>query len=217
MNLEEMIKIGKNNTENDENYYYWLEKVEEYLSNIPNKTYIEKAKDAIKNARFFDNNFGNGKKAKKQITAILMTIYDNEQEKFLEENITKELLSIFTDIRLKDVKEQFEEAIKFKNMEQFKQSVIEICKSIESMMKLICKEKRYIYNETDSFDSLLKILKENNIIPLNGMISGFQIMRNKTSAHGATDTTYEPDKYDVNFEINRGASLLLYLYEKSNL
>lgn len=217
MNLEEMIKKGKEKIDNNEDYYYWLNIVEEYLNNIPNKTYIEKAKNAIKNGRDLGYSPTRRNESKAQITAILMRIYDNQQEEFLDKNVSKKLLSIFNNPLLHNVEEEFEEAIKFNNMGQFKQSIVEICKSIESIMKLICKEKGYTYNEGDSFDKLVQIMKENNIIPLNGILSGYQTMRNKTSAHGSTDTTYNPDKYDANFEINRGASLLIYLYEKSNL
>lgn len=128
MNLEEMIKKGKEKTNNNEDYYYWLDIVEEYLNNIPNKTYIEKVKDAIKNGRDLGCNSIKRNESKSQITAILMRIYDNQQEEFLNENITKELLSIFTDSRLENVKEQFEKAIQFKNEKRFEQSLTEILK-----------------------------------------------------------------------------------------
>lgn len=217
MNLEEMIKKGKEKTDNNENYYYWLDTVEEYLNNIPNKTYIEKAKNAIKNGRDLGCSSTKRNESKAQITAILMRIYDNQQEEFLNENITKELLSIFTDSRLENVKKQFEKAIQFKNEERFEQSLTEILKSIESMMKLICQLNKLDYEEDFTYKKLTDVLIQHNIIPLNGLLDGFHIMRNKTSAHGKTSTTYTPDKNDVNFEINRGASLLIYLYEKSNL
>jgi hypothetical protein len=38
-------------------------------------------------------------------------------------------------------------------------------------------------------------------------------MRNQASGHGADEDTYEPTNEDAVFEINRGAALLIYLYE----
>lgn len=217
MTLQEMIEQGKNIIEANEDHYYWLITVEEYLNALPNNSYANKAKQPIENCRFFGRNKDRKQDAVRQIVAILQRIYDNEQEKFLHECVSKPLLLIFEDTRVSVVKNEFELSIQFKNEGRYKQSITEMCKSLESMMKVVCKYCGITYNETDAFNKLVKVLKDNRILPFNGIVDGHQVMRNKTSGHGADENTYEPIKEDAVFEINRGAALLIYLYEKSGM
>lgn len=217
MTPQEMIEQGRSLIETNGDHYYWLITVEEYLDALPNKSYANKAKQPIENCRFFGRNKDRKQDAIRQIIAILQRIYDNEQEKFLQENVNNPLLSIFEDVRVSIVKDEFELSVQFKNEGRYKQSVIEVCKSLESMMKVICKHRGITYNEKDTYNNLAKILKDNGILPLNGMVDGHQVMRNKASGHGADEDTYEPKEEDAVFEINRGAALLIYLYEKSGM
>ena len=217
MTLQEMIEQGRSLIETNGDHYYWLITVEEYLDALPNSSYANKAKQPIKDCRFFGRNKDRKQDAVRQIVAILQRIYDNEQEKFLRENINMPLLSMFEDARVNIVKNEFELSIQFKNEGRYQQSVVEVCKSLESMMKVVCKHRGIAYNEKDTYNNLVKILKDNEILPLNGMVDGHQVMRNKASGHGADEDTYDPKKEDAVFEINRGAALLIYLYEKSGM
>ena len=217
MTLQEMIEQGRSIIETNGDHYYWLMTVEEYLDVLPNSSYANKAKQPIKDCRFFGQYKDRKQDTMRQIIAILQRIYDNEQEKFLRENINMPLLSIFEDTRTNIVKNEFELSIQFKNEGRYQQSVMEVCKSLESMMKVVCKHNRIAYSEKDNYNNLTKILKDNGILPLNGMIDGHQVMRNKASGHGADEDTYESTKEDAVFEINRGAALLIYLYEKSGM
>lgn len=217
MTLQEMIEQGRSLIETNVDHYYWLITVEEYLDALPNSSYAIKAKQPIKDCRFFGRNKDRKQDAIRQIIAILQRIYDNEQEKFLQENVNNPLLSIFEDVRLSIVKDEFELSVQFRNEGRYKQSVVEVCKSLESMMKVVCKYRGIAYNETDTYNNLAKILKDNEILPFNGIVDGHQVMRNKASGHGADEDTYDPKKEDAVFEINRGAALLIYLYEKSGM
>ena len=217
MTLQEMIEQGRSIIETNGDHYYWLITVEEYLDALPNSSYANKAKQPIKDCRLFGQYKDRKQDTMRQIIAILQRIYDNEQEKFLRENINMPLLSMFEDTRANIVKNEFELSIQFKNEGRYQQSVIEVCKSLESMMKVVCKHHGIVYGEKDTYNNLAKILKDNGILPLNGMIDGHQVMRNKASGHGADEDTYEPTKEDAVFEINRGAALLIYLYEKSGM
>ena len=217
MTLQEIIEQGKNITSETPEYYFWLDNVEQYLNSLPTKSYLDQATAAINDCKEHGENSILRKRGTFKIVAVLMHIYDNEQEKFLHECVSKPLLSIFEDTRVSIVKEEFELSIQFKNEGRYKQSVTEMCKSLESMMKDICKYRGITYDEKDTFNKLVNILKDNRIIPLNGMVDGHQVMRNKNSGHGADEDTYEPTKEDAVLEINRGAALLIYLYEKSGM
>lgn len=217
MTLQEMIEKGRNITDNNEDYYYWIDSVEIYLDELPNKSYVTKVSQSINNCRTLGYHTMRRKESVNQIVAILKRVYDNEQEKFLQEKVSTPLLSIFEDTRVSIVQNEFELSIQFRNEGRYKQSIIEVCKSLESMMKVVCKHRGITYNEKDTYNDLAKILKDNGVLPLNGMLDGHQVMRNKASGHGADENTYEPTKEDAVFEINRGAALLIYLYEKSGM
>lgn len=217
MTLQEMIEQGRNITDNNDKFYYWVDTVEKYLEALPNKSYISKAEKQISNCRELGHNTIRRKESINQIIAILIRIYDNEQEKFLQENVNDPLLSIFEDDRMCYVKQEFEDAVKHLNEGRYKQSVIFACKSVESIMKAICDFVGIEYDENkDTFDKLSSHLKECGVLPLDGMIAGHQVMRNKVS-HGTNPNTYDPSKEDAILEVNRNAALLIYLYDKSGM
>lgn len=217
MKLEEMIEQGRNIKDNDENYYYWIDTVEQYLDGLPNKSYISKAMESINNCKALGYSTIRRKESVNRIISILKRVYDNEQEKFLQENLSTPLLSIFEDTRMSIVKNEFEAAVQFRNEGRYEQAITEACKSIESMMKEVCNHCGITYTNKDSYCNLAKLLESNNILPINDMVLGHQRLRNSASAHGADACTYEPTKEDAVFEINRGAALLIYLYEKSGM
>ena len=217
MDIQNIILKGKSIQTNNEDYYFWLDEVETYLSNLPNQEYINKAMPIIKNAQNLGIYEMRRNESISQLIAILKKIYSQPKEIFIDKSIGIPLLSIFTDSKLQFVQEGFETTIQLFNEGRYNEAIVGMCKTIETEMKLICKYKYIEYSEKDSFDKLVQKLKENSILPLNGMLTGYQTMRNKTSAHGIDDKTYVPTQIDAEFEINRGASLLIYLYKKSEL
>lgn len=217
MTLQEMIKQGHSIVEINGDHYYWLNTVEEYLDALPNSSYANKAKQPIQDCRFFGQYKDRKQDAVRQIVAILQRIYDNEQEKFLQDNINKPLLSIFKDDRMRYAKQEFEDAIQHLNEGRYKQSITWACKSVESTMQAVCLYKDSSLNVNVPIWTLIGMLKNLGIVTVDGMLAGHATMRNKTSAHGTNDSTYIPRKEDAIFEINRGAALMIYLYEKSGM
>ena len=212
-----MIEQGRNITSETPEYYFWVDNVERYLDSLPNKSYMDQARTSINDCKEHGENGILRKRGVFKIVAILMRIYDNEQEEFTQENVNKPLLSIFNDDRMRYVKQEFEDAVNHLNEGRYKQSVIFACKSVESAMKASCDFIGIEYDENkDSFDKLASRLKEGEVLPLDGMIAGHQTMRNKVS-HGTNQNTYDPVKEDAILEINRNAALLIYLYNKSGM
>lgn len=217
MELKQLIECGQNITTNNATYYRWLIDTEEFLSNLPNTRYFAIAKGPLDDANKNGENQIIRNRSVAKITAILTKIYDNQQESFLQNNITTPLLSIFQDPRLIEIQKEFEQAIVFKNEGQYGHSVIESCKAAESMMKEVCKYLNIDCGNKSSIGGLIGKLQNENIIPIDGMIAGYPVMRNKAAAHGSEIGTYVPTVLDADFEINRVAALLLYLYKRSGM
>lgn len=217
MTLQEMIEQGRNITNETPEYYFWVGNVERYLNGLPNKSYLDQARAAINDCKEHGENSILRKRGTFKIVAVLMRIYDNEQEKFLQDNVTTPLLSIFEDNRMRYAKQEFEDALQHLNEGRYKQSITWACKAVESTMQAVCLYKDNSLNVNVPFGTLVGMLNNLGIITVNGMLDGHATMRNKTSAHGTNDRTYEPIKEDAVFEINRGAALMIYLYEKSGI
>lgn len=217
MDLKQLIECGQAITVNNVAYYRWLIDAEEYFMGLPNTRYLIMAQKPLHEANENGENQIVRYRSVAKITAILTKIYDNQKESFLQETITTPLLSIFQDTRLIEIEKEFEQAIVFKNEGQYGHSVIEACKAEESMMKEVCKHFNIGFAPTSPIGALIDKLQENHIIPINGMIAGYPVMRNKAAAHGTESDTYVPTELDAEFEINRCAALLLYLYNKSGM
>ena len=213
MTLEEMIQFGKSNPQETPEFYYWVNTVQEYLKAIPNHLYITQATPALIACAHHGENSIKRNSAVSQITAILMRIYDNQQESFLQEQTTAPLLSAFKNHIMQPVQTEFELAIQCKNEGRYQHAIIEACKAVESMCKIVCDLHHVQYDPKDTFSKLVQYLRQIGIVPLDGLLDGYPIMRNKTSAHGATTQTYLPTLDDATFEINRAAALIVYLYQ----
>ncbi|MBQ8625968.1 MAG: hypothetical protein IJ419_07400, partial [Agathobacter sp.] len=115
MTLQEMIEQGRNITSETPEYYFWVDNVERYLDSLPNKSYIDQTRTSINDCKEHGENSILRKRGIFKIVAILMRIYDNEQEKFLQDNVTTPLLSIFEDERMRYAKQEFEDALQHLN------------------------------------------------------------------------------------------------------
>ena len=216
MILQTMIEQGRTIIEETPEYYLWIERVEEYLTKLPNTCYIEQLQTTIKNCKELGYNSIRRRQGINRILAVLIQI-DNHEEEFIQNNISKPLLSIFTDNRMLLVKREFEEAVQHLNEGRYIQAITEVSKSIESMMKEICRQKEITYTDKDTYSKLAQLLENHNVLPVKDMLAGHQRLRNAASAHGADSSTYELRKEDAVLEINRSAAVLVYLYEKSGM
>lgn len=217
MTLSKMIAFGHSNPKESADFYYWVQKVETYLKTIENRQYLVCATPWIYDCMNHGANSIKRHSAVSHITATLMRIYDNQQETYLNENVASPLLSIFKDARLQPVQTSFESAIQCKNEGRYEHAITDACKAIESMCKVICSELCIPYNDKDTLSKLIQKLRVAQVLPFDGMLDGCQVMRNKTAAHGQASGAYTADINDANFEINRTAAVLLYLYNRSSM
>lgn len=104
---------------------------------------------------------------------------------------------------------------------RYKECLNECLKAFESMMKAICKQRRWKYSETDTAKTLLDICLKNGLIEpfwqshftgLRATLeSGIPTVRNKTSGHGqGTDLTTVPPSI-ASYVLHLTAAILLFL------
>ena len=214
MLLKDLIDYATKLKDADDDFFYWLEEVDCFATSIECSNYVTRIKKIISKEQACSSNCLTVKATKSKILGILRKIQIIENERYISKNINVPLLSIFNDSRIAIVQREFESAVSSYQNHLYQQSVIESVKALESMMKTICEIKGIAYNEKITFDNIAKLLVDNGILPFNGILSGQNVIRNKSSAHGATTTSYITAESDAMLELNRSASALLYLYEK---
>lgn len=215
MTPQKLIDLAKTITENDNNYYKLLDDIEYYLKNLPDKSHLDKAREALRIGRIHGMNKNFRTQSLNQIISVLESVCEIQGGVLIE--TTNPLTQIFQNSKLALAKEQFDKAIVFKNTGYHDEAITTICRAMESEMKVICEYIGIPYDEKDTFVKLADKMYEHNIVPKQGMLSGYPIVRNKSTGHGIDQNTYIPGKSDAEFEINRGASLMVYLYQKSGM
>lgn len=214
MDLNKLISIGKQLIDNKQGGAEWVLHIEAYLKNI-NTDYRKDLERLIKDCKFFPDGGSTQHDCMKKIVAILNMLSVLENEPFLNDNMHQPLMTIFHDNRLRYAEAEFKEAIADYNAGRYKQSVAWVCKSTESAMKAI-----YLYKTGETiqceFGPLVAKMNEFGFIPIDKMLSGYSKTRNE-AVHGTDASTYEPTNIDAMFEINRFASLILFLYQKSGM
>lgn len=115
---------------------------------------------------------------------------------------------------------EFLEALEDYRKNDYRDSLTKSASAFESVMKVICNEKGWSYNETDTASKLLSILIAN--IPLDSFFESPLIListiRNKLSkSHGAGTQVKVVDDHLVRYVLNATASAILLLVEASDM
>lgn len=108
-----------------------------------------------------------------------------------------------------------------------KECLTECLKAFESVMKIICKEKGWQYNETDTSKKLIQICFQNGLVPSftqnqftslqNLLESGIPTIRNKLSGHGQGQVPQKVDDEMTRYALNLTGTNILFLVEQSNI
>ena len=146
----------------------------------------------------------------------------------IHQNIVKPAISLLHNEQFSGAEEEFFKAFDCYKQQNNKDAIINLAKSFESVLKVICKEMNYSFDDKkDTAKDLLKILKDNNYYPsylenhLTGvrttLESGLPTVRNKLVAHGqGSDIVKIPNEY-VEYAINLVSTNIVFLvnlYEK---
>ena len=94
-------------------------------------------------------------------------------------------------------------------------------------MKIICKEKGWPFESTDTAAKLAKIIFENNLVPTytqnqftslrNLLDSGVTVIRNKVGAHGQGQIPQKVDDDLTRYGLNLTGTNIIFLIEVSGV
>ena len=141
--------------------------------------------------------------------------------------IVKPVLVLLRDERFKGANEEYLKAHEHYRHGRNKECLTECLKAFESTMKVICKEKGWTYNQTDTAKKLIQICFQNNLIPTftqnqftslqNLLESGIPTIRNKLGGHGQGQTPQKVDDEMTRYGLNLTGANIIFLVEQSGL
>jgi hypothetical protein len=141
--------------------------------------------------------------------------------------ITKPVISLLHSNKFKGANEEYLKAHEHYRHGRNKECLAECLKAFESTMKVICKEKGWIYNETDTAKKLIQVCFQNGLVPTftqnqftslqNLLESGIPTIRNKLGGHGQGQTPQKVDDEMTRYGLNLTGTNIIFLVEQSGL
>ena len=215
MRAKELIQQGQEIVSNKTGCYGWLLSVDNYFKVLNNNQYFDYAQKLIHDCQFFTEGSRMQIQKLEQLLAVLQQLECLENDNFTQQHIYEPLMRVFNDTRLSYAEKEFNEAIIEYNAKRYKQAITGVCQATESAMKAIYLHKTGAQAQGE-FGPLVNKMDELGLVPIQNMLLGYSKTRNE-SIHGTDAWTYEPSDIDAMFEINRFASLILFLYQKSGM
>ena len=146
---------------------------------------------------------------------------------YIHSEIVIPTLTLLRSKKFKGANEEYLKAHEHYRHGQNKECLSECLKAFESTMKIICKEKGWTYNTTDTSKKLITICLQNNLIPsftqnqftslTNLLESGIPTIRNKLSGHGQGQVPQKVDDEMTRYGLNLTGTNILFLIEQSGL
>ena len=131
------------------------------------------------------------------------------------------MLTLIHEREFEGAENEFMKAHKHYRNGDYQETLVELCKSLESTLKIICDRKGWKYPPKATANSLLEIVFKNNLVPselqshfrsLKSMIeSGMPTIRNQNGGHGQGQNIAPVLGSLVSYAINMTASTILFL------
>lgn len=128
--------------------------------------------------------------------------------------IIKPALEFLTDPKLKTANVEFLEAFEDYKNKDYGDCLTKCCSTFESVMKIICDEKGWTYQQTDAANKLIKIIIDNSNLEsfFEQPFVGIATLRNKLSrSHGAGTQPRQVSKPRAELALNMTASVIVFL------
>lgn len=142
---------------------------------------------------------------------------------FLHTEAVQPVLSNLADARYKGANEEFLKAHDHYRHGRYHECLNECLKSFESTMKIICHEKSWAYQQTDTASKLIKTCLDNGLVPtfseqqltsLRTLLeSGVPTVRNKRAGHGQGTQTNDVPDHLAQYALHLTAATILLLTE----
>ncbi|MCY4672743.1 MAG: hypothetical protein OXD43_03070 [Bacteroidetes bacterium] len=144
---------------------------------------------------------------------------------FLHKETVRETLYLLQDRRFAGAQTEFQDAHQKYRHQQYEDAISGSCKALESTLKIICKLKRWPFDEKDTATKLIDIVFNRGLIPkylqseFNSLASvlksGVPTVRNREGGHGRGDRPRNVPAYLAAYVLHLTASTILFLVEAS--
>lgn len=146
---------------------------------------------------------------------------------YIHKEITKPTISLLHSTKFQGANEEYLKAHEHYRHGRNKECLTECLKAFESVMKSICKEKDWAFNQTDTAKKLIQICFENELVPTftqnqftslqNLLASGVPTIRNKLGGHGQGQTPQIVDDEMTRYGLNLTGTNIIFLIEQSGI
>jgi len=141
--------------------------------------------------------------------------------------ITKPTLSLLWNKKFNGANEEYLKAHEHYRHGKNKECLTECLKSFESTLKVICDEKGWVYNQTDTAKKLIQICFQNGLVPAftqnqftslqNLLESGIPTIRNKLGGHGQGNILQKVDDDITRYGLNLTGTNIIFVIEQSGI
>ena len=146
---------------------------------------------------------------------------------FVHSEITKPTIALLWNEKFSGANEEYMKAHDHYLHGRNKECLNDCLKSFESVLKTICKEKKWQFNQSDTSKKLIKICFENELVPSftqnqftslqNLLESGIPTIRNKLGGHGQGTEKITVDDIMTRYALNLTGSNIIFLINQSNI
>lgn len=146
---------------------------------------------------------------------------------FVHSEITKPTIALLWNEKFSGANEEYMKAHDHYLHGRNKECLNDCLKSFESVLKTICKEKKWQFNQSDTSKKLIKICFENELVPSftqnqftslqNLLESGIPTIRNKLGGHGQGTEKITVDDTMTRYALNLTGSNIIFLINQSNI
>lgn len=146
---------------------------------------------------------------------------------YVHSEITKPTISLLWNRKFQGANEEYLKAHEHYRHGRNKECLTECLKAFESVLKSICKEKKWTFNERDTSRKLIQICFQNELVPnftqnqftslQNLLESGIPTIRNKLGGHGQGQTPQKVDDEMTRYALNLTGTNIIFLIKQSGV
>lgn len=146
---------------------------------------------------------------------------------YIHAEIVKPTINLLWNKKFEGANEEYLKAHEHYRHGRNKECLSECLKAFESVMKIICKERKWQYNETDTSRKLIQICFQNGLVPTftqnqftslqNLLESGIPTIRNKLGGHGQGQIPQKVHDEMTRYALNLTGTNIIFLVEQSGI
>ncbi|MEJ7740769.1 MAG: hypothetical protein WKF97_25405 [Chitinophagaceae bacterium] len=146
---------------------------------------------------------------------------------YIHSEITKPTISLLWNNKFKGANEEYLKGHEHYRHGRNKECLAECLKAFESTLKIICQEKGWAFNQTDTAKRLIQICFQNGLVPTftqnqftslqNLLESGIPTIRNKLGGHGQGQIPQKVDDEMTRYGLNLTGTNIIFLIEQTGI